>query len=89
MSYGNSMELYEVVRKAVHHQWDPIGVAVFSEEMGEYDSYIPAIVKLVENGISRDQLFKFLWTMETESMGLEGDRLSTEKFSDWLFQLDK
>ena len=35
--------LYHRVRQAVHKEWDPIGVSAFTDEMGEYDGYIPAL----------------------------------------------
>ncbi|MGY8730505.1 MAG: hypothetical protein ACKVK0_00130 [Pirellulales bacterium] len=40
-------DLYEIVRRAVHSDWDPIGVAVLTDEMGEYDSYIPGLCELL------------------------------------------
>lgn len=77
--------LYAQVRVAVHKQWDPIGVAAYSDEMGEYDGYISGLCALIESNASREKLFEYLWTVETISMGLSGDRLHTEAFADWLF----
>lgn len=87
MGAGEAKALYDRVREAVHRRWDPIGVAAYSEEMGEYDSYIPALCRLLENHASSEQIFKYLWTMETESIGLSGNRPSTEAFSIWLYNL--
>jgi len=87
MGPDTTENLYERVRQAVHIQWDPIGVAAYSDEMGEYDGYIPALCKLLKKQPSREQIFEYLWTVETESMGLSGDKQSTEEFADWLYSL--
>lgn len=79
--------LYERVRVAVHRHWDPIGVAGYSDQLGEYDGYIPALCDFLKTQPSREQIFEYLWTLETSAMGLSGDRQSTEDFSDWLYSL--
>jgi len=89
MEAGKAESFYDQVREAVHYRWDPIGVAAYSDEMGEYDGYIPALCELLEKVVDRQQIFEYLWIMETESMGLEGDRQATEDFSAWLYQLVK
>ena len=78
---------YNEVRNAVHRRWDPIGVAVYSNEMGEYDSYIPALCEILNKGAGRQRIFEHLWIMETDSMGMDGDREATEEFASWLYQL--
>ncbi len=79
-----NVTLYNLVREGVHKNWDPIGVAAYADEMGEYDSYVPTLCKLIENGANREQIFEYLWIVETNSMGLEGDKAETEIFADWL-----
>lgn len=73
--------LYHRVRQAVHKEWDPIGVSAFTDEMGEYDGYIPALCRLLEEKPSLDQIVAYLWEMKTESIGLSGDLDSTEEFA--------
>jgi hypothetical protein len=80
-------QFYQTVRRAVHVDWDPIGVAEFSEEMGEYDSYVPALCELLGKGASEQEVLAFLWTVETESIGLQGNREATERFAKWLCSL--
>jgi len=87
MEISKTTDFYDQVREAVHYRWDPIGVAAYSEEMGEYDGYIPGLCELLEKAIEPQQVFDFLWIMETESMGLEGDKKATQEFSFWLYQL--
>ncbi|GFM77209.1 hypothetical protein PSCICO_25350 [Pseudomonas cichorii] len=79
--------LYDQVRVAIHKQWDPIGVSVYSDEMGEYDGYIPELCKLIENKADREVVIEYLWSVETIAMGLSGDRPHTEKFADQLLSL--
>lgn len=87
MKINMNASLYARIREAVHKRWDPIGVADYSNEMGEYDGYVYNLFELLEKQPSRDQIFNFLWEAETESMGLSGDRKSTEDFADWLYEL--
>ena len=87
MSFNDPINLYYQVREAVHHRWDPIGVAAYSDELGEYDNYIPELCRLLKDGVSRQQIFDYLWVVETDSIGLNGNRQATEEFSFWLYQL--
>lgn len=87
MKAGKATDFYDQVREVVHYRWDPIGIAAYSEEMGEYDGYIPALCELLEKTVDPQQVFDFLWAMETESMGLDGDLKATQEFSSWLYQL--
>uniref|UniRef100_A0A486XT63 Uncharacterized protein n=1 Tax=Rheinheimera sp. BAL341 TaxID=1708203 RepID=A0A486XT63_9GAMM len=79
---------YNLVREAVHKEWDPIGVYEYSEEMGEYDGYVPNLCQLLLDGGTEDQVFSFLWAVETDSMGLTGDEQATRKFSKRLVKLN-
>ncbi len=77
-------ELYETVRRAVHSDWDPIGVSDLTDQMGEYDSYVPGLCDLLSKNASEKEVFDYLWTVETESIGLQGNREATERFASWL-----
>jgi hypothetical protein len=78
---------YQTVRTALHTDWDPIGVAEYSNERGEYDSYVPALCELLGKRASEEEVLEYLWTVETESIGLEGNREATERFAKWLCSL--
>lgn len=80
-------DLYESVRRAVHADWDPIGVAELAREMGEYDSYVPRLCELLSKQASEKEVLEYLWAVETESFGLEGDRQATERFAKRLCDL--
>ena len=74
-------DLYKTVRKAVHFEWDPIGVSSLTDQMGEYDSYVPRLCDLLSKIASEKEVFDYLWKLETESMGLQGNRAATERFA--------
>lgn len=82
-----SSKLYNAVSEVTHRQWDPIGVCAYSNEMGEYDKYIPKLCELLLKDASEDEIFEFLWIVETESMGLSGDKNATREFSKKLIEL--
>ncbi len=87
MKDNAELSLYNKIRKAVHEQWDPIGVADYVDEMGEYDEYIPYLCKLLEKHPCHEEIFECLWKIETESIGMNGDRKLTEEFADRLYNL--
>ena len=65
-------------------EWDPIGVKDIPEAADEYDAYLGEIRQLVMSGASTQLLFEYLWKVETQRMGLTGDRGGTAKFAERL-----
>ena len=80
-------DLYEIVRKAVHFEWDPIGIADLTDEMGEYDTYVLGLCDLLDKNAPEKDVFEYLWTVETEAIGLQGNREATELFASLLCNL--
>ncbi|VTS06491.1 hypothetical protein [Tuwongella immobilis] len=80
-------DLYEVVREAVHTKWDPIGIGESALELGEYDSYVSGLCNLLRSNPSEVEVFGYLWIVETDSLGLMGNRQATEQFAKWLREL--
>jgi hypothetical protein len=78
---------HEAIRRALLKEWDPIGVSEIAEAQDEYDSYVSAIYKMLIARKPRHEVFDYLWWLETEHMGLTGDRQVTEKFADRLMQI--
>jgi hypothetical protein len=78
---------HEAIRRALLTEWDPIGVNGVAEAQDEYDSYVPAIYKMLISRKPRHELFDYLWWLETEHMALAGDRRATERFVDRLMQI--
>ena len=52
------------------NDWDPIGVNDAPETKREYDSYVPAILKMVEKGATPGQIAEYLIRVEKEEIGL-------------------
>ncbi len=76
--------LEEIVRQALHFDWDPIGISGHGDQMGEYDGYVPRLCDLLREHASEKEVFAYLWTVETVSMGLQGNREATARFATWL-----
>ena len=68
---------HHAIREILLRDWDPIGVADAPEAQDEYDSYIPGIYGRLIRRISEQELFDHLWQIETEHMGLFGNRGKT------------
>jgi acetyl-CoA carboxylase alpha subunit len=77
----------EAIRRALLNEWDPVGVNEIAEAQDEYDSYVPTIYKMLISRKPRHYVFDYLWQLETEHMGLTGDRQATERFVDRLMQI--
>lgn len=77
------------LREQVLQNWDPIGIKDFVEAQDEYDSYILPIAEILNGENPEDNLFRYLWLLETEWMGLSGDKERTKKFSEDLYQFFK
>lgn len=78
---------HEAIRRALLQEWDPIGVGEIAAAQDEYDSYVSTIYKMLISRKARHEVFDYLWWLETEHMGLTGDRQATEKFADRLMQI--
>jgi len=50
--------------------WDPIGVNDEPNAFGEYDSYAPKILEMVQAGASKEDLYMHLLSIEEGMMGL-------------------
>lgn len=69
--------LHQAIHKLLIEEWDPIGVGNIPEAQDEYDSYVPAIYKMLTSRKPEHELYEHLWWLETEHMGLIGDRQRT------------
>lgn len=79
--------LYRTVHSATLHDWDPIGVGDIPEAQNEYDAYIPKLCELLKSRRSRDEIVGYLWWLETEQIGLTGNKQATEEFADKLIRI--
>jgi hypothetical protein len=78
---------HAAIRTILLTEWDPIGVSHVPEAQDEYDSYVGDVYNLLITHVDRHSLFFHLWQIETEHMGLSGDRQHTEAIVDQLLQL--
>lgn len=82
-------ERHRVIGDVLRNEWDPIGVGHVPEAHDEYDGYIPAIYNLVVGDKSRDEIVDYLCWLETEQIGMPGDREGVERFADRLLGFRK
>lgn len=75
------------VREVLLKKWDPIGIQAFSEAQNEYDSYVPELCELLMRRATVNEIVTYLWWLETEHMGLPGDRQKTEGVAAYLTQM--
>jgi len=78
---------HESIRRILLHDWDPIGVADVAEAQDEYDSYVGKIYGMLIRHEPRHKLVDHLWWIETDNMGLAGNRQRTEAIADRLLGL--
>ena len=78
---------HEAIRGILLREWDPIGVADEPEAQDEYDGYIHEIHGMLIRHEPRHRLVDHLWWIETERMGLFGNRSRTEAVADRLIGL--
>jgi hypothetical protein len=74
----------ETIREILLREWDPIGIAELSEAQDEYDAYVVEVYWLLSQHAKQSEVFRHLWSLETEHMGLCGDRQRTEKVAERL-----
>lgn len=79
--------LHDAIHDILIEQWDPIGVWGIPEAQDEYNSYVPQIYRLLVSRKPLHEVFEYLWWLETEHMGLRGDRQQTEQIAETLFKL--
>lgn len=80
---------HAAIRHALLMEWDPIGVRGIPEARDEYDSYVSPIYKMLISRKPRHEIFDYLWWLETEHMGLTGNRQATGKFADRLMRISE
>jgi hypothetical protein len=59
--------------------WDPIGIADVSAARDEYEMYASQIVRMLAKHATVRSLAAHLLAVETERMGLPGDRVRAEQ----------
>src|SRR5262249_4467248 len=78
---------HEAIHRVLLHEWDPIGVANVPEAHHEYDAYISQVYGILIRREPKHKLIELLWWIETEHMGLRGNRRRTEQIAGRLIRL--
>src|SRR5947209_19773401 len=78
---------HAAIREVLLREWDPIGVAEMPGAADEYDSYISQVHGLLIRREPLHKLIDFLWWVETEHMGLAGNRRRAEQVAERLLRL--
>jgi hypothetical protein len=73
----NAKLYHDAIRTILLKEWDPIGIADVPEAQDEYDYYEPQIYGMLIRKEPKNKLLDFLWWVETEHMGLCGNRGKT------------
>ncbi len=84
---NRAQRYHEAISKALLKEWDPIGVSSFEGAQDEYDAYVGEIHRMLSQRASAKELFDYLWWLETQHMGLRGDRQRTEAFANRLLKI--
>ncbi len=83
------MNLYKSIAEVLHYKWDPIGVSDNPRAIREYDSYVPELCELICQNADGDVIFDYLWAIEVQHMGCDGNRAATLAFVDYLKEITK
>ena len=80
---------HRAVRRALREEWNPIGFGDLLPD-DEYDSYVPQVCKLLIQRRPVEEVFNYLWQIETETMGLNPTSLArsaTKRFAERLLEI--
>jgi hypothetical protein len=80
---------HNAIRSILLQHWDPIGIGDVPEAQDEYDSYIGGIYSGLIHRVAEHDLFNHLWQIETDRMGLYGNRNKTQDVVHRLLALNK
>ncbi len=70
--------LNKEIKRILLKDWDPIGIKDIAEAQDEYDSYVSLISQMIISHKSVHEIFEYLWWIETEHMGLIGNKQITK-----------
>lgn len=75
------------IRSVLLHDWDPIGIVDIVEAHNEYETYIPTITSVIEQGATIETLTHALLSIERNEMGLVGDEYRARTVAKKLLRL--
>ncbi len=84
---NHSLRCRAAIRIALLNEWDPIGVGHIPEARDEYDSYVDDLYTFICSHRSQQDVFEWLWALETRHMGLDGHSAATARFANRLLSI--
>src|ERR1051325_7243098 len=79
--------LHASIHNILLHDWDVIGVSGIAQAQDEYNAYVGEVYRLLTRRVTWQEIFNYLWWVETEHMGLRGNRQKTEAIARQLHSL--
>lgn len=80
-------KLYNKIDQILLNDWDPIGIQKIPEAFDEYHSYVSIIYDLLVTKQSINEISNYLWYVETDLMGLTGNKDHTKKIAKKIYNL--
>jgi hypothetical protein len=80
-------KLRERVGDILLAEWDPIGIRDVPNIKDEYNSYVSAIINMILSNQSEADLSEYLLKIETNEMGLKGEKLRAQRVAGTLREL--
>jgi len=65
-----AVKIQDSIRRILFYDWDPIGIGDQAGIDDEYDAYIGPVYRMLDENCSEDELIKFLFRLERDSMGM-------------------
>ena len=85
-SLDRAQHYQAAIRLILLREWDPIGVSDEPAAQDEYDSYIHEIHGMLIQHEPKHRIIDHLWWIETEQLGLSGNRRHTKSIADRLIE---
>ena len=76
---ANEAELYRRTDEVLHYLWDPIGVSGVPQARDEYDSYVPHVYSMLQQGLADTEIADYLISIQRDQMGLTASDQSQER----------
>jgi hypothetical protein len=79
-------ELYRRVDEVLHYLWDPIGISDEPGARDEYDSHLPRVFKMVNEGAEAADIANYLDIVVKSDMGLKSNGEFSLRIADVLLR---
>ena len=87
LSAAKDFLLYKKIDDILWLDWDPIGVNDMAPR-DEYQSYVPEILRLIKSKAEKKEIGNKIYELETETMGMNGDKGRCLSIADKILSID-